>query len=329
MHIDSSFYHLREEDFRVYLEESAFLFQEIKEIFDHRFSLYSENYSFYATGSLGRNSVSFQKSGDKFIILNDLEFLAIKKTPSSPAVSAEHIQQLKNDIMGKFHVSAIDLDFLPIDSLGALPVTLFNHDLKYGSKLISGEEIAPLSLIPIHKGSIPYYYFLEQINNRLTGLNLYQQNPEHFKSHPHHHEIQLIKIIQSMGDLELGKQGLYDPDYRARFEALKSSSSLDLNYKYLFLSAYFSKFFPSENYYKFLVGLEDELLKIVKRLLTNTTKYDPLFLGFKLKVIPRLFYNDQRKITYTGLSHFLSREPVDMKKFAEYLHMWIDFYHGH
>lgn len=171
-------------------------------------------------GSYGRDEGAFYDSNGKIFSYNDYDLLLITKSKSN----IESLEMMKSLIKKKVDIKFIDLSQKNRNMLKYLRPTIFNYDLKYGSRVIWGDK-GILDLIPEFKpeqitlkdAEILYFTRLYTFLGSLE-LNAFQEgvkgeNSRFFRN-------QMAKAILAIVDTELIQLGAYHTSYRQRVNNL-------------------------------------------------------------------------------------------------------------
>lgn len=170
------------------------------------------------SGSFGRGEGGvFRDRLGRYRPVNDYDLLVVGQQVSRAALD-EVAEQLKPEVGTDFlDVGLIDSD------LSSLPPTIFNFDLKYGSRVLSGNG-GILAAIPHYApAAIPTFEFVRLLINRsgglLSGLTLpiFDGGAEESDARRYLTN-QVVKALVSVGDWHVARYGGYDASYARRSE---------------------------------------------------------------------------------------------------------------
>ena len=182
----------------------------------------SEIISIVLYGSYGRGEGAFYNIGDETFTYNDYDLLLIV----SELIDEKKISELKNLISVKTYIKWIDLSQMLQSNLRYLKPTIFNYDLKYGSKVIWGNT-SVLNYININKSSkIPYceietlyftrlYTFIGSLKKDSFKTGVKSEESRFFR-------YQMAKAIFSVVDCELILAQQYSHSYREKANLISS-----------------------------------------------------------------------------------------------------------
>lgn len=177
-------------------------------------------------GSYGRGEGAFFYDEQGVIrTYNDYDIIiVVKKTIEHQKLS--HIQNLLEE---KLDIKWIDISQKTIDNLKTLPLTIFNYDLKYGSKVIFGDQDV-LNFIPnfesknisLKEAETLYFTriwtFLGSLPADGFTRILNKEESRFFRN-------QMAKAILAVVDIVLLQKGAYHSSYRKRVELISEDKT--------------------------------------------------------------------------------------------------------
>lgn len=99
-------------------------------------------------GSYGRDEGAFFEEKGKVFVYNDYDLLLIVNNKKN--ILEKEIQKISNQLFNFIEIKWIDISLYSLNNLRNLKPSIFNFDLKYGSKVIWGNKNI-LNLIPTFK----------------------------------------------------------------------------------------------------------------------------------------------------------------------------------
>ena len=168
-------------------------------------------------GGYGRNEGSwYQNSDGVYKPYNDYDILLVNGNKVEPHV----LSTLKKKILKKINIKWIDLSQKSTTELKSLKPSIFNYDLKYASKVISGQknilENIPefdASMLPLEEANILFRTRMWTLLGSLDGngfkSNLTGDDSRFFRN-------QMAKAILSIVDICLLQKGAYHYSYKER-----------------------------------------------------------------------------------------------------------------
>ena len=210
------------------------------------------------TGSFGRGEGGVYRDGEgRLHPVNDYDLLVVDPRDLSAPLRG----------LGDTLALELGIDFVDLSSSDgrweSLPLTIFNYDLKYGSRVIAGDP-GVLDRIPAYASAdIPIYETVKLLLNRTAGLLsglrgsfLSQQQPT--AAERRYLTNQIVKALMAMGDGYLLQWRGYDSSYRRRGERfgwLAPGAGLDPTLTAKVVQAYEFKCQP--DYSRFASSLEE------------------------------------------------------------------------
>lgn len=167
------------------------------------------------TGSFGRGEGGVTRGADgRFRAVNDYDILLV--APQGLDAQSAALRELGDALAREF-----DTDFVhfavwtQVDP--ALPLTLANYDVRYGSQVLWGDAGILDALPRFAAADIPPFEGLQLLFNRLAGLltGLGGQKADQYLTN------QSQKALIALGDWHLLGAGAYDSSYRRRRERLR------------------------------------------------------------------------------------------------------------
>ncbi len=169
----------------------------------------------YLAGGFGRGEGTVRFDGGRWYAVNDFDLVLMVDDKEPPM---ERIGKLAKRLAERLNIDFVDIGCIPCGSLSALPPSLFNYELKYGSLHIDGQHL--LDSIPNYSVTdVPAFEFLQLLCNRCAGLNMMVQkrcpDSKYFESN------QLVKAAIAVGDIAVFLAGQYSHLYRVRMERFR------------------------------------------------------------------------------------------------------------
>ena len=172
-------------------------------------------------GGFGRGEGSVLLEGDRVVPVNDYDIVLATRLPFNRAC----LTDLANRLALQVGIRHIDLIPIPIDEFDSLPPSQFNHDMKYGGKVLWGEDV--LSAIPdIAPVVISLADARQLLINRAVCL---------LEGFPNKHRMgiqlpedrffsfnQTVKVVLACGEALLIQVGHYTHSYVARREVVQT-----------------------------------------------------------------------------------------------------------
>ena len=168
------------------------------------------------TGSFGRGEGGVYRNGDNgFHPVNDYDLLVI-----DPRDLSVPLKGLGDALARDLGIDFVDLAYSD-GRWEALPLTIFNYDVKYGSRVIAGDS-SVLGRIPAYASAdMPAYETVKLLLNRTAGLlsglrgdSLDGQKPS--EDGERYLTNQIVKTLMAIGDGYLLRWRGYDSSYRTR-----------------------------------------------------------------------------------------------------------------
>lgn len=173
------------------------------------------------TGSFGRGEGGvFQDESGRFEAVNDYDLLVVDRRDLREA-----LRPLARTLPGQLGIDFVDLGWSD-GQWSQWPTTVFNYDLKYGSRVVEGDA-GILDRLPAYAAAdIPAYEAVKLLLNRSAGIlsglreHLFTssspaQSKERYLTH------QIVKAWMALGDTHLIRWGGYDSSYRRRQQRLR------------------------------------------------------------------------------------------------------------
>ena len=172
-------------------------------------------------GSYGRGEGAFFKKNNQVFVYNDYDILVIV----DEKISEFNLNNIKNELLLKIEIKWIDISQKLFSELRNLKPTIFNFDLKYGSKVIYGnknifEQIPPFSKDQISLLDVEMLYFTRLYPFLITfddGKFELGENEEKIRFFRN----QLSKAVLAIVDSKLIRAKKYNSSYKIRSEILK------------------------------------------------------------------------------------------------------------
>jgi hypothetical protein len=171
-------------------------------------------------GSYGRNEGAFYRKNNKIYVYNDYDLLLIV----NDIIPDKEIQYIKQALLDKLDVRWIDISQERTDNLRKLKPTIFNFDLKYGSRVIDGSN-GILNTIPSFKSEqltlkeaeVLYFTRLYTLLGSLRP-NAFMDGVEGEESRFFRN--QMAKAVLAVVDILLLQKNIYHTSYRERVDRL-------------------------------------------------------------------------------------------------------------
>jgi hypothetical protein len=232
----------------------------------------AETISIINYGSYGRFEGAFYYSKGEVFPYNDYDIMIVV----SAKVENSKISELKKTLNTKISIQWLDISQIGVKELSSLPISIFNYDLKYGSKVIYGnydilDNIPAFqsSMIPLKEIETLYFtrlwtllgsFEVDAFSNGIKG-----ESSRFFR-------YQLSKAVFAIIDVLLIQNGNYHHLYKMRVIKLKNLFPGDNNLNKLCEWALNEKLEPKD---VMMSGLEAQSLyaKVLKLFL------DEMFIG--------------------------------------------------
>jgi hypothetical protein len=167
------------------------------------------------TGSFGRGEGGVRRGETgQFVPVNDYDVLVI--AANAPDAQSPTLKALDVRLAEEFGTDFVHFTFWPTLS-PALPATLSNYDLRYGSRVLLGQPDALAALPPIAAADIPLFEGVQLLFNRLGGLltGLGRDGARGPRAERYLVN-QTMKALMALGDWQLLRARAYDASYRTR-----------------------------------------------------------------------------------------------------------------
>ncbi|MDA2910035.1 hypothetical protein MYX04_03765 [Nitrospiraceae bacterium AH_259_D15_M11_P09] len=174
-------------------------------------------------GGFGRGEGTVFKDGQDVTPVNDYDFLIVtdESTPR-PAM-------LGKEIAKAIAMKLVDIGFMNLDELTRLAPSQWGHDLKYGSRVIFGDDSLLQRLPNCSADQIPIWDGIKLLCNRMAGIiGAYYEEPS-CQSAPERMRwmtVQVDHILIACGDAFLITSKLYHNRYSTRVELLNEKQPL-------------------------------------------------------------------------------------------------------
>lgn len=167
-------------------------------------------------GSYGRDEGAFYNKNGRIYSYNDYDILLIALDPTTD----EELRGIKQTLLHYLDVRWIDISQIRISDLKSLKPTIFNFDLKYGSKTIWGDNNV-LNLIPaftpkqltLRDAETLYftrlYTFLGSLERVAFDVGTEGEESRFFRN-------QMAKAVLAIVDVLLLQKNMYHTSYRER-----------------------------------------------------------------------------------------------------------------
>lgn len=258
-------------------------------------------------GSYGRGEGAFYEEGDNIFTYNDYDLIIIVDASLSKTL----INSIKEKLKRKLSIRWIDLTQKTISELKKLKPSIFNFDLKYGSKVIWGNkrifEYIPdfkAEQIPEKDIEILYftrlYTFLGSLKLDAFENGIYNEDARFFRN-------QMAKAILAVADILLIQKKMYHSSYIERTKRILQYYSEKIEFVELCEWALNEKLNP-----KGLAMTSDEINLFYKKILTIYLKeFNRALSKFYKKQITSTF--DIEKALLFSLEEFISRIKTTIK----------------
>tara|TARA_B100000780_G_scaffold66700_1_gene43956 strand:+ start:7939 stop:9015 length:1077 start_codon:yes stop_codon:yes gene_type:complete len=182
--------------------------------------LRSDIVSIVIYGSYGRSEGAFYEKNGKIFTYNDYDILLVV----SSVISHDELLNLKYTLTQKIDVRWIDISQMANGKLVELKPSIFNYDLKYGSKVIWGDQsilnkirIGRFAIIPASEIEVLYftrlYTFIGSLSKDAFDNGVKEENSRFFR-------YQMCKAIFSIIDCELILLNQYSFSYKKKVELI-------------------------------------------------------------------------------------------------------------
>jgi hypothetical protein len=172
-------------------------------------------------GGYGRDEGGWFEENNNWQPYNDYDILIVLKKK----IPEKIIKLQRGKLARNLDIRWIDLSQKTIVELKNLKPTIFNYDLKYGSKVIYGEKnildkIPPIdaSKLPLEEGNILFktrmWTFLGSLDKNGFENTISDENSRFFRN-------QMSKAILAIVDILLLQKGAYDSSYRIRVKRFR------------------------------------------------------------------------------------------------------------
>lgn len=116
-------------------------------------------------GSFGRGEGGVEMTSDGLRAVNDYDVAVIGRG----AVDREEIGALGRGLAGELNVDFVDIGVIDQESLASLGPTIFNFDLRNGSRVLFAEPTFEYAIPALHPGDMPTWEALQLVFNRMAG----------------------------------------------------------------------------------------------------------------------------------------------------------------
>lgn len=173
-------------------------------------------------GGYGRNEGSLiLRENNTLYPYNDYDVLII----SDSEICAKQIKNIKRNLLSRIEIRWIDLSQMTIKYLRKMRPSIFNYDLKYGSKVIYGNKYILENIPEINPTKIPFeeanilfktrlWTFLGSLDEKGFSCEVGGENSRFFRN-------QMAKAILSIVDICLLQKGSYHFSYKERVKRFK------------------------------------------------------------------------------------------------------------
>lgn len=202
---------------------------QLKQIADKIESRVGKTEAIVLSGSFGRGEGGvFKDTSGQYHPVNDYDLLVVDSRDLSGPLKG-----LGNDFARELGIDFVDLGYSD-GRWENLPLTVFNYDLKHGSRVIAGNP-AVLDRIPAYASAeMPIYEAVKLLLNRTAGMlsgmrGNFLTGEKPLVDEQRYLTNQIVKALLAIGDWHLLRWGGYDSSYslrRQRFAALTPGAGI-------------------------------------------------------------------------------------------------------
>lgn len=173
-------------------------------------------------GSYGRDEGAFYIEKGEVFVYNDYDILLIVK--NKKRILEKEIQKIQDTLLNFIDIKWIEISQVTKNNLRKLKPSIYNFDLKYGSRVIWGDHNI-LDSIPAFKtdqitlkdAEVLYftrlYTFLGSLKLNAFAIGIKGEDSRFFRN-------QMAKAVLSIVDVLLLQKNMYDTSYRERVDRL-------------------------------------------------------------------------------------------------------------